>query len=498
MSHQESKETAETGNYLSKEELEFLWEYLKQKDPIPKKKGLIKELKTHTEELSKIKKINLEQNENQLIFLIFKTFMEDKMNKIKKIQEELKKVDEQFKISRKKTLTITTESGQKKSMTLSRSVIIADNGKLFALGPGKGPNSTLLGEGTSGRVKIAQILPRFPNDPEAGKLVAAKIQKVDPKTPINENDFRREARFTTLLETNSSGKQLRKIPNQVGVAKGYLFTELGEKSVADKQPESLLNRLELAISIAKDLKTRFHDKNLIHRDIAGRNVLYNSKTNQGKIIDLGLIIDLGRALKRKKEKLEKKGMTLENESQTETISGQLPTGERSQVKIIQGQVFYQSRRFVVESASTNWPPETRSLSEGNWFSKSGDIFGLCTILFNNNQLNLLGVKEIPGTPYAIKMGLIQLALSMGQNDPLRRPTVEKVIERLEKVRKEYVEVLEAKGKLENKQENKQHREQQTEQESTNALVTPHFSKSRTTQIKQAAPKDNKPESPKPA
>lgn len=349
---------------------------------------------------------------------------EKKVNMEKRIEE----IDGYFKISRKAEFTFKTSKGVEKKMKLSRSIIIDNQGHPYALGPGKGTNSTLLGAGAYGRVKIAQRLPLSDKDPHGFEFMAVKIQAVDPS---DANYIAKEQKFEVSMPDTAMGK--RKLASK---DKAYTFMKLGGPSLwsVDKTKFNLADRVKLALSIAKDLKGRFHDKGYINRDIKGGNILVNTETGEGYIIDMGMVINLKKAGELAEKRL---GKALTNNKQGTKIEGLLPLDSKSNVKQIDKQLFYQSYRFSGRDIDYRyWSPESQSGSQGNWFSKSSDIFSLSQVFFSQYDLGILGSSELSKLPKYLKDSFEKLKEAMGNDDPFKRPSVDDVISRLAKIQKE--------------------------------------------------------------
>lgn len=395
------------------------------------------ELKAISAEVEALKKKSSECY-NKILTLELEAYkinerIKSKEDRVKEISDY---IDTHSKMNKKTTFPFKTKEGEERTFQLSRSVVMDDKGRLFALAPGKGANSTLLGSGTFGRVKIAQRLPISSSDPHGYEFVGVKIQKVS-------SDLRRyvkkEQKLEVQLKDTGKGKQFIRSSK-----KAYTFIKLGGPSIATyqnlvsehKKPAlTLADTLKIASSIATDLKERFHDQDIIHRDISRRNILLDTGQKQGSLIDFGMAINLKRAKILAEKRLAKQNKKLENDIQSETIEGQLQQGEKSNVKIIKDQVFYQGARFSAKNdlLYEYWPPEVVSGSQGHWFSKSSDIYGLGEVIFED--LNILKSDEFSKLDKNIQKELTELAEEMSNRDPFARPNINDVIARLETIQK---------------------------------------------------------------
>ncbi len=124
--------------------------------------------------------------------------------------------------------------------------------------------------------------------------IILKVLKQDYPTPGELTRYRQEYDITRSL-------------NQDGVIKGYglepyqntlvmILEDFGGQSLAtlkQQYPSTLEDFLELAIKITTALG-EIHSSNIIHKDINPSNIVYNTQTQQLKIIDFGISTRLSR------------------------------------------------------------------------------------------------------------------------------------------------------------------------------------------------------------
>lgn len=321
-------------------------------------------------------------------------------------------------------------------LELKRSVIVDENDPMhgYALYKGK---KQVLGGGSYGKVKIGQDL-------NTGELVAVKIQKnwvlletvvlntktgartVTPDPDFSKESkklnktFKREAGFEKSEGTAKASLSRREETRTVlelkadelekyktyAVQKDYIILKLGKKDL-DHQRDDIVGfdaKLKVAISAFKALK-KLHDKNLIHRDIKPGNMLWEN--DEISLIDLGMIIDLNKAQVRGKN-----------------------------VRTENGVLQYHSKRFDFDTVYRYWPTESVSAKEGNWFSKSSDVYGMAVSLMNKDDLNwtkeLFNQSEasISRSLYERTQLLMDSALS---EDPAVRPSVDVMLQEFQAI-----------------------------------------------------------------
>ncbi len=172
----------------------------------------------------------------------------------------------------------------RKQYLLKYSVIFSTQGEGFALARGKERG---LGCGSYGQVKLGQNI-------NTGEYVAVKIQSCFNISIVsNEVKWLQERKDLKgqLIRTSKNGPKKHYIIQSLfsGVSiRDHLYKEYH----LHLSEEQILNRVKMAIAIAQDLKNNFHNKNLIHNDIHFRNILFDEKTGDAKLIDLAFVREL--------------------------------------------------------------------------------------------------------------------------------------------------------------------------------------------------------------
>lgn len=254
------------------------------------------------------------------------------------INEYLAKHPEIKKLSRRRNPVLVMEAGEggtvnRKHLNLRFSVIVTENGTPFLLYSGKERLGKVraLGSGFHARVKLGQNI-------NTGEWVAIKVQKFKPDTPKNtlhklqqKNPEMLKETFISIIEREKQkekfvsqfkeevqleeqsltgkGKLLRreykidKEEMEKEELKSYIVTKLGKGidlavfignyEKEHKQHLEFSKALHIAIASLEDLHRRFHNKQIIHKDLKAENMLFNPNTQHIRIIDLGMASYLG-------------------------------------------------------------------------------------------------------------------------------------------------------------------------------------------------------------
>jgi uncharacterized protein YnzC (UPF0291/DUF896 family) len=181
---------------------------------------------------------------------------------------------------------IETELG----FALDFSIVKIDNNKLVIIYAGKAsiPDSkaaTFLGEGSFGKVKLAQSL-------ESGKILAAKISSDDLENLESEEN-------TIKIVQQYFGSLNRHIATSKPDHKYYLVSDFVEgvslKSFLSKPEISYLEKVEAVLKAFESTKKLHEDFKIIHGDLSFNNILYDPVTKKATIIDFGFAKEANKA-----------------------------------------------------------------------------------------------------------------------------------------------------------------------------------------------------------
>lgn len=222
------------------------------------------------------------------------------------------------------TFSFTDPQGNKIYFGFDRSVIIfnAENAakrQLFILKEklGAGGFGTVknVGRGVdvisaqTGKESILKIIP-FAVEPmpiaQASKAAAAATASVAASAtavaPPNQAILQKK-----ILPSRAAVVQEAMLEKELGDSEGYVerFTH-GSNKIYILQPkypgielykcyqQNLIQhfdeKLEISIKLLEQLKSRFHDKGYLHRDLKPDNIIYDQKTKSLRIIDMGFVI----------------------------------------------------------------------------------------------------------------------------------------------------------------------------------------------------------------
>lgn len=309
-----------------------------------------------------------------------------------------------IKISKKDTINEPGLNGK-----LPYSVIKASDGNLYALYKGKEKS---LGEGTYGRVKIAQNI-------KTGEWVAVKIQKIELDESFN--PIKKEAGIeiqhgggisTAFREVAASGVKGNR-GHKPGYKKGYIFQELLAGAPLDAQTiDSTDDKLNVAIMSLMVLDDKFHKKGLIHRDIKGGNIMYDKETNKLSFIDMGLLMNVK------------------------------DVGEYGYKSVVSGSPSYMSPEIgtakkIVGKIVTKPPPIIPGKPESRYsqYSFKSDIYAM-GVLFREDLKLRMGAPDPNNFFKKSRKKILELIDSMtdGKN-PEKRPTASEAIATLREIKR---------------------------------------------------------------
>jgi len=131
------------------------------------------------------------------------------------------------------------------------------------------------------------------------KLLNDEYPSIDKLT-----GFRREYEITNRLSGEKIIKMYELINNKNGLL--MVMEDFGGKSLAHVIKNGYLNlddKLFLAVNII-DALSQIHSQGIIHKDINPYNIIWNSKTNQLKIIDFGISSELSKEKPQRRYVLE--------------------------------------------------------------------------------------------------------------------------------------------------------------------------------------------------
>ena len=289
----------------------------------------------------------------------------------------------------------------------------------------EGKERTTLGAGGAGKVDLGQNL-------LTGEWVAIKKQTI--KSAISEEDLKRQAdklKETTLAESEAevdvetgqgfTHRDATKRNIQEGHVmqwKSYIITKLGfgedlfdyyGKIEESGETVPYLEALDTAISAVKDLDTRFHKKNIIHRDLKPDNIMIDPETHSARIIDLGMQINLNKALAHAKKNIGvyRVMKVLDNKMKE--------TGEY---------IFYEPNARGTKEYVAPEIIATRG------YSKKSDIYAM-GVTFRRNIFR-------PTWLWGPKSEINNLINSMTEKNPNLRPDTKTIIETLGGIRERYL------------------------------------------------------------
>lgn len=320
---------------------------------------------------------------------------------------------------------------------LKYSLIFPDDGRVYALYRGKEPKAAgkpysakkrqALGKGAYGVVKLGRVIER--DEQVAAKnraegvvnLVAVKISEIGKDDKLGKKVFERETRATEKKE--KKGKRSLLLKTKTGSFKGYGIMELGANSLQEYFPsiQSYEERLEIALACLKSLK-EFQDSNLLHRDLKGPNILYNSETKEIRIVDIGLHVDMDRS-KQFTEKRKK-------------------VGEKGNFTTAFGVDFYYSPKMNNNNYEY-WGPESQSNKKHhklnpplNQFSKKTDIYSMGYMFSGPYDFRLLDYLKyddaiIPSDRKILEKEIQLLINAMTNKNPFKRPSIDECIKEMQ-------------------------------------------------------------------
>jgi serine/threonine protein kinase len=294
----------------------------------------------------------------------------------------------------------------------------------------KGTEDKALGKGGFGQVRIGQNI-------KTGQWVSIKIQlvknndKLRIKEVTNEATFAKEHGFlldTIEIKTKNVKKIyfVQKLLGEGDDLHHHLFVE------TKSQIANFDEKLNIAISTLKELKNKFHDKNILHRDLKPSNIIYDKARNITMFIDFGAIVDLNKVPLRQLlqlNNLEKLGDNFYAKTKP----------KRARI-LDKNTYFYEKEPFLTEGYSA---PEINNL-ENALYSKHSDIYALGVCFYYLITVNKKNEKNvIPST-----IAFYNLVAKMCSYDPRNRPSVNEALSMLKKIKARWQQ--DKKGRLNRK------------------------------------------------
>lgn len=318
---------------------------------------------------------------------------------------------------------------EKREFELSHSIVFRVEGgviKPIALSHKK------LGSGATGQVKEAQFV-NLKDRKEPTEKFVSKVQELNIFR--KEKIVRREAKGQEKVKAiiGSTKPVIRPGEGQGYVVdKAYLFIPKEglsvDKYIKGNPGLSSLDRLKIAISAFEDLKTRFHDQDIIHRDIKIENMTIDPSSMRVKNIDLGTFINMKRAKSFKDvssshqfvdkdyQRIAKR--VFEKDKVEYYIPSKAWTASVGTAKAMSPEIAVPIRdskgNIVYENGKAQFQPKDRLM-----YSKKSDMYAMGVVL---EELSLKGVKEVD-----------ILIKKLKDPDPSKRPSVEESLKELQKI-----------------------------------------------------------------
>jgi len=284
----------------------------------------------------------------------------------------------------------------------------------------KGMNGKALGKGGFGKVKIGQNI-------DTGEWVSVKIQVFTKKDKSREKEIKRECEFSKevgllkdVIETKT--KHIKKIYIvQKLIGRGddlfHHFFYADEKTKISTFDE----KLDIAIFALEELKTKFHDKNILHRDVKPDNIVYDKANRKVMLIDFGAVLDLNKVPKR----------CLHHLTDFKKMGDKFFAKKIQQKnRYIDNNTYYFHK--VGFGTDGYMAPEIDDLKEA-LYSKSSDIYAMGICLYYLITVNKKNEKR--AIPYTLQF--YNLVAKMCNYDPRTRPTVEQALKVLYQMKRDW-------------------------------------------------------------
>lgn len=288
----------------------------------------------------------------------------------------------------------------------------------------------ILGKGSYGTIKIGQNI-------VTKEWVAIKIQKINKANIEAERKVRKEITYLKKMgQLKNSVTIERKNTNQIYIVqtiigKGHDLRYYISRAKTRDKIIHFDERLDVAISALKDLKLRFHDKDIIHSDIKPRNMVYDKINRKIQIIDLGDIIDLKKA--KKSELFDVKGYKRTGYQFFYEIT------PKKNSKIDNNCCFFRGYSFGTKAymCPELYLPYTL-------FSKKSDIYAMGMTLYYLMATN----KIVENQAFPLLIDCYSLITKMCSYDLRVRPTVEQTIRALHKIKEQWIMIKKLRARKE--------------------------------------------------
>ena len=228
------------------------------------------------------------------------------------------------------------------------------------------------------------------------------IKNIKAEAELEDQVLTGKGKLIRKEETDQKINKQQERKEKKETIKSYIVTKLGKGSDLavflenyNKQHKQFIDfskALHIAISSVEDLHRRFHQKQIIHKDLKAENMLYNPYTQHVRIIDLGLAAYLGNV-------------------------------KDEHIEVMDGESFYILDKIRDKGSTLGTigflAPEVKTR---NTFSKKSDIYSMGVMLKDQLRLTEFNVPD-----------LNNLIAKMLNESPFRRPSAMEVVHELKRI-----------------------------------------------------------------